>query len=122
MLTPLYFNKEEEMALKPKDQEEDTTEKEIKTTTTNKKKTTTNPEEKIVTVIFDEQDGVESNDLFIGVNGKQYQVQRGVEVDVPRSLLNVVNEAVYTKLRYDEHGEPFFKDVPRISYREVKKK
>lgn len=89
------------------------------TTPTPKETTTTKKKSNLVKVIFDEQAGVESDDIFLGVNGKHYQIQRGVEVEVPKEVLNVVNESVYTKMMYDKDGNVYFKDVPRISYRKV---
>lgn len=94
-------------------EEQVTTEEQVTVETPASKKS------KTVKVIFDEVDGTESNDLLIGLNGKLFQIKRGVEVTIPRDLLNVVNESVYTKLRYDKDGNSYYKEVPRITYRIV---
>jgi hypothetical protein len=38
----------------------------------------------------------ESSDVYVGVNGVGYQIQRGVEVTVPEPVLKVLEDAVQT--------------------------
>lgn len=38
----------------------------------------------------------ESSDVFVGVNGIGYQIQRGVEVTVPEPVLKVLEDSVQT--------------------------
>ena len=35
-----------------------------------------------------------SDDLFVGINGKTYQIQRGVDVSVPRFVAEVVEQSM----------------------------
>jgi hypothetical protein len=49
------------------------------------------------TILVDESEG-EANFVFVGVNGKHYQIQRGVEVDVPPNVIEVLSHAVATRL------------------------
>lgn len=46
-------------------------------------------------------------DVFIGVNGYAYTIQRGKEVVVPQAVVDVLNNAVITTMRYfpDEPGK-----------------
>jgi hypothetical protein len=48
------------------------------------------------TIIIDESEG-EANYVFVGHNGTHYQLQRGVEVDVPPGVLDALSHAVATR-------------------------
>jgi hypothetical protein len=48
------------------------------------------------TIIIDEVEGGENFEV-VGVNGKVYQIQRGVEVKVPQEVVEVLRTAVATR-------------------------
>jgi hypothetical protein len=48
------------------------------------------------TIIIDEVEGGENFEV-VGVNGKVYQIQRGVEVAVPQEVVEVLRTAVATR-------------------------
>ena len=52
--------------------------------------------EPLMRIIIDEVEG-QPNFETVGVNGVVYKIQRGVEVPVPRSVVEVLRNAVATK-------------------------
>lgn len=53
-----------------------------------------------VNIILEENDNIPPTGLFIGINGRSYQLVAGEEVSVPVEVLNVLDDAV--------------EDVPRV--------
>lgn len=53
------------------------------------KKADTEPEERVTIELFRDNDKY-NNDLVVGVNGKYYQIRRGIPVDVPKSVAEVI--------------------------------
>jgi|SRR5687768_17183538 len=49
--------------------------------------------------------GHKNTPIHVGLNGKMYQVPRGIAVDIPKEYINVLKDAVYDVLR-DEDGDP----------------
>lgn len=45
--------------------------------------------------------GQEENEVFVGVNGYRYQIQRGVEVEVPRFVAEVLANSEKQKMQAD---------------------
>lgn len=63
-------------------------------------------EPRVKIVIDETADESASKNVFVGVNGVGYWMQRGKEISVPQSVVNVLNEqrkTVYRK-RKDEMG------------------
>lgn len=60
----------------------------------------------------------ESADVFVGVNGVGYQIQRGVEVTVPEPVLKVLEDAVQTVYvaRVGADGKTELKPQPVQAY------
>lgn len=54
------------------------------------------PKRKMVTIFIDEEKG-KPNYEVVGVNGKMYQIQRGVDVEVPEEVVHVLNNAIATR-------------------------
>jgi hypothetical protein len=48
-------------------------------------------------IVIDEEEG-KPNYEVVGVNGKVYQIQRGIEVAVPEEVIGVLNNAVASRL------------------------
>jgi len=73
---------------------------------------------KLYKIIIDEQGGVDGNtDVFVGVNGKQYQIVRNQEVVVEGFVVNALEEAIYTKYKYDGKGNTVSYKVKRFPVR-----
>jgi len=69
-------------------------------------------------IVIDEQVGVDGTDtVFVSVNGHAYQIARGYEVVVPGTVVKVLEDAVYTKYKYQEDGSIKEYKVPRINFR-----
>lgn len=49
--------------------------------------------EKMVKIHLFKDDGRYANDVFVGVNGKTYQIKRGVDVEVPESVAEVLKNS-----------------------------
>jgi hypothetical protein len=74
-----------------------------------------------ITIIIEEQDGDENQgDVFVGLNGRSFLIQRGVPVSVPIGVLDILKNSIQTKLLQDiETREKRYKDVPRFNIRIV---
>lgn len=59
--------------------------------------------EKKAVIMIDEVAG-QPNYEFVGVNGVGYQIKRGVEVEVPLSVVEVLNNAIATRSVTDAEG------------------
>jgi len=70
-------------------------------------------------IMINEQDG-ELNYLPVGVNGKVYQIMRGVEVVVPEEVVDVLRNAITDKVIREPQQDGTIKrevrKVPYISY------
>ena len=73
------------------------------------------------TIVIEEQDGDENQgDVFVGLNGRSFLIQRGVPVSVPIGVLDILKNSIQTKLLQDmETREKRYKDVPRFNVRIV---
>lgn len=61
---------------------------------------------KMATIFIDEEKG-KPNFEVVGVNGKMFQIRRGVDVEVPEEVLHVLKNAVgtrYVKRTNDKTG------------------
>ena len=74
-----------------------------------------------VKIILDESDDIPPTGLFVGVNGKGYLIQPGEEVNVPRSVLEVLDHAVMSSPQTDPQTRQVvgYRDRPRYPYRLV---
>lgn len=54
------------------------------------------PKSEPTRIIFVDEEKGAPNYIFVGVNGKFYQIKRGVEVPVPQSVVNVLSDSVAT--------------------------
>jgi len=48
----------------------------------------------LVPIILEENDNIPPNGLYIGVNGHGYLLRAGMLVNVPRSVIDVLNHAI----------------------------
>ena len=76
-----------------------------------------------LTLNSDDKPGGDSP-LPVGVNGYVWTIPRDVEVEVPESVIDVLNDAVFTvmeKVGEDDEGRPVYKDrnVKRFSFSAV---
>lgn len=61
--------------------------------------------------------------LTVGVNGKFFRLQPDVDMEVPESVLEVLDHAVRTEPRRNEHGQVVgTRNVPRFPYTMVRRK
>jgi hypothetical protein len=70
-----------------------------------------------VALLIHEQDGLAgSDDVFVGVNGRGYQIKRGVEVLVPPEVVEVLNNAIITHFEPDKDGGMRERSVRRFNF------
>lgn len=70
-----------------------------------------------VRITIFEQDGPGGgDDVFVSVNGRGYQIKRGVEVDVPPEVVEVLNNAVITTFEPQKDGTVRERDVRRFNF------
>ena len=56
--------------------------------------TVSNKGEKMVTITLFKDNKTYTEDVFVGVNGKTWQIQRGVEVEVPDYVAEVLKNSM----------------------------
>lgn len=61
------------------------------------------PKERRAIIVID-QEANKPNYEFVGVNGKGYQIKRGEEVEVPASVVGVLDNAIATRPTTDGSG------------------
>jgi hypothetical protein len=77
--------------------------------------------EKKVKLLIEEQEGDEHTPrVFLSVNGYPYSIRRGSIVEVPESVIGVLDNAIVTKMFQNvDTGEITYKDVSRFNYKIV---
>lgn len=88
---------------------------------TPKKRASRKPKSDRIKVRFHNQEGVPggTDDIFVGVNGRGYQIQREKDVELPKSVLHVIDNAVITKTERDADGNEVNRDIQRFTYSKV---
>lgn len=56
---------------------------------------------------------IEKQDVFVGVNGKSYLIKRGMEVEMPKSVIEVLENA-------EKQNEFALEYMEKVRYQEVK--
>lgn len=75
---------------------------------------------KKVNIIIEKQDSIDGlQDVNIMVNGIATQIKRGYVVSVPEEIVEVLKNAVITKVIKDDNGNEAFVDMPRFTWRVV---
>lgn len=76
---------------------------------------------KTVRIILEENDEIPPTGLPIGHNGKVFVIRPGEEVDVPPSLLEILDQAVMAVPQIDPQTKQIvgYRDKMRYSYRVV---
>lgn len=78
-------------------------------------------------IVIDEANSeTENHEVFVQVNGRAYQIQRGTEVHVPPEVISVLKDAVIGRSQqmFDEFGRPKgiqVREAPRHPFRIVRK-
>lgn len=67
-------------------------------------KTTTPPVAEERVTVFVEKESGEPPMLFVGINGKNWQIPRGKSVEVPKSVANIVEARKRMKRFRDEYS------------------
>lgn len=73
-----------------------------------------NPGEPMEKIFLFKDDGAYKDDLFVSVNGRNFQIQRGVEVEVPACVAEVIRNSDRQKQlaerRLEKLAEQFIKE------------
>ena len=74
-----------------------------------------------IRIILDEHDDIPPTGLFVGVNGTGYLIRPGEEVNVPRGVIEVLDNAVAAQPVTDPQTRRVigYRDRRRFSYRRV---
>lgn len=81
-------------------------------------KSSRKPKSDRIKVRFHNQEGIPggTDDIFVGVNGKGYQIQREKDVDLPKAVLHAIDNAVITRTERDADGVEVDRDIKRFPY------
>lgn len=74
-----------------------------------------------VRIVLEENDDIPPTGLFVGHNGKGYLIRAGEPVDVPRHVLDILDNAVMSSPQIDPvtRGVVGYRDRMRYPYRVV---
>ena len=77
---------------------------------------------KMFRIIIDEQDNNDKNGPVRCTDGqgKQYMIPRGIEVNVPEGVVNVIRESVFTTYEKDSNDNDIERHIPRFAMRVIK--
>lgn len=74
-----------------------------------------NPMKDMVTVFLPRPTGKEESDVFVGLNGKGYLIQRGVPVRVPRPVAGILRESERQAIRQRDYTDKLDAHVREVS-------
>lgn len=60
-----------------------------------------------------------SQDVFVGVLGRAWQLRRGVDLNVPARVVEALKNTIATSYNHDDSGNETARDVKRIPYQTV---
>lgn len=66
-----------------------------------------------IRIIVNEGSEKEPPEVFVGVNGRPYKIQRGVEVSVPKSVVHVLENAVEVRWVKERDNQGNERSTPR---------
>ena len=74
-----------------------------------------------IKVRFHNQEGVPggTDAIFVGVNGRGYQIQREQDVELPNEVIHAIDNAVITKTERDSEGNEVDREIHRFPYSRV---
>ena len=75
------------------------------------------PRWRIIIPAMETEDGSGGRDVLVGVNGRAWQMKRGVELDVPHRVIVALDNAVQDILRHEDDGQGNVNEVRRRSKR-----
>lgn len=84
------------------------------TTPTTEKRKSNNS--RVSLTIFEQEGSDGGQDVCVSVNGKAYQIKRGVEVEVPPEVVQVLETAVITVFESLKDGGVQSRDIKRFNY------
>jgi len=70
-------------------------------------------------IIISESENANDVNVFVSVNGYAYNIRRGVEVEVPVSVLHVLDNAVESRIVKTAEGNHTLKSYQRFPYQVV---
>lgn len=62
------------------------------------------------------EDGTGGDDVAVGVNGRVWQLKRGVDLNVPWRVVEALKAAVTTVVRHNDEGDVVTRDSQRIPF------
>ena len=74
------------------------------------------PRVKIMIPVVDSEDETGAQDVLVGVNGRAWQLRRGVELNIPIRVLEALQNASATIVRHNEEGEEVRRDAKRVPF------
>ncbi len=85
------------------------------------RKATTAPKKGYTRIILEENDTIPPTGLFVGHNGKGYNLTPGVEIEIPDGVLGVLNDAVMAFPQTDPQTQQVigYRQRMRYPYRNV---
>lgn len=71
--------------------------------------------------IVESDDNSGKNDVLVGVNGRAWQIKRGVDVTVPHRVVIALDNAIADQVRHDDEGNVSITKAKRFSYQTIER-
>lgn len=71
-------------------------------------------------ILIHETAEIPRDGLFFGLNGIQYLVKAGTEIDIPRAVRLMLDTRIRTETIKGEDGKDYTRDLKRITYTLIK--
>jgi hypothetical protein len=71
-------------------------------------------------ILIHETAEIPRDGLFFGLNGIQYLVKAGVEIDIPRAVRLMLDTRIRTETIKGDDGKDYTRDLKRITYTLIK--
>jgi hypothetical protein len=79
------------------------------------------PRWKIIIPTVESDDNSGKNDVVVGVNGRAWQIKRGVEVSVPHRVIISLDNAITDIIRHDDDGNVQTRKAQRFPYQTLER-
>lgn len=72
-------------------------------------------------ILIHQSSDIPKEGQFLSLNGYPFLAKPNTEIDLPRPVINMLETRIRTETQYDEEGEQYTIDIPRITFTVIKR-